>query len=468
MEEQDDTTPAASKPAAPVRTRWVTVAVSALATLLVASELSMAAFALPLIGRDLDVDHGATAWVLLAYQLPMAALALPAGRWMDRADSRLVFTVALLALAAADVLAGLAPQFWLLLAARVLQGLAAAVYLSAYLPVVSAAVHPDQQGRAMSYHAAIMMVGSVAVAPLGGWIADAHGWRAIFLARVPLLVLVAVLGWLTVRPTVPEPGRPRLPGPDRRVLADVALTGTAVTAALLALERGDQHPVLTAALAVVAVALGVWWTRLPASRPVISLIRRPTLGLPALALLGNAALVGLTSFLLPFFISDVLGRSPELLGTAVGAFVVVSALVTPLAGMLADRFHPQSVAAGGGALTVLAMVPMLTLDAGAGLVDVTWRLCLVGAAMSLFNSPNMTAILAAAPGGRAGSAGGITNLARTLGQTLGPALAAFGWSAASGGVPGFRAGVVALTGCALAAFVALLVAWQRRPVSGQE
>ncbi len=229
------------------------------------------------------------------------ALALPAGRWLDRADSRLVFTLALLTLAAADVL--------------------------------------------------------------------------------------AALGWGTVPPAAPAPGGRRLPVPDRRLLADAALLGTAVTAALLALAHGGRHPVPAAALAAGAVALGVWWVRLPASRPVTSLVRRPALGLPALALLGNTALVGLTSFSLPFFISDVLGRSPELIGTAVGVFVVVSALVTPLAGMLADRFDPRSVAAAGGGLTVLAMVPMLTLDAGAGLLDVTWRLCLVGAAMSVFNPP---------------------------------------------------------------------------------
>ncbi len=70
----------------------------------------------------------------------------------------------------------------------------------------------------------------------------------------------------------------------------------------------------------------------------------------------------------------------------------------------------------------------------------------------------MTAILAAAPPGRAGSAGGVTNLARALGQTAGPALAAFGWSAAAGGVAGFRTGVAALTCCTLAAFLALLAA----------
>ncbi|MFJ8769591.1 MFS transporter [Streptomyces clavifer] len=102
--------PDTGEDAAAARTRWGTAAVSALATLLVASELSMTAFALPLIAADLDVTGSATAWVLLAYQLPMAALALPAGRWADRSDPRTVFAASLALVAAASVLASTAPQ----------------------------------------------------------------------------------------------------------------------------------------------------------------------------------------------------------------------------------------------------------------------------------------------------------------------------------------------------------------------
>ncbi|MFP3962253.1 MFS transporter, partial [Actinomadura fulvescens] len=91
---------------------------SALATLVVASELSMAALALPLIADRFGVDGGAAAWVLLAYQLPLAALALPAGRWVDRADVRVVFTVSLAGIDAANVLATATPMFSVLLVAQ--------------------------------------------------------------------------------------------------------------------------------------------------------------------------------------------------------------------------------------------------------------------------------------------------------------------------------------------------------------
>lgn len=116
----------------------------------------MAAFALPFVSAEFGIDSGTTAWVVLAYSLPLAALAIPAGRWVDDADVRTVFGVSLAAVGAASVLTALAPVFWVLIAGRALQGLASALYLAVYMPVVADAVREEQRGRAMSYIQMIM------------------------------------------------------------------------------------------------------------------------------------------------------------------------------------------------------------------------------------------------------------------------------------------------------------------------
>jgi MFS transporter, DHA2 family, multidrug resistance protein len=156
------------------------------------------------------------------------------------------------------------------------------------------------------------------------------------LGEAPLLLAAAVLGLVTV------PSRAGgAPGPERgsRALAGaVALVGTAVTAALLAIEQIARRPLWAAALVVLAVATGAGWTRTHTSRPVLALVRRGQLGWPALALMLNSSVVGLIAFSLPFFISDVMYRGPQLLSTALVFFVAASAVITPLAGLLADRF----------------------------------------------------------------------------------------------------------------------------------
>ncbi len=273
----------------------------------------------------------------------------------------------------------------------------------------------------MSYHATIMMVGSIAVAPLGGWLADAYGWRAVLWVKAPLLLAAAVLGLVAVPSRAGGAPSPEHAG--RALAGDVLLVGTAVTAALLAIEQIARRPLWAAALALLALAMGAGWTRSRTSRPVLALVRRGQLGWPTLALMFNSSVVGLITFSLPFFISDVMHRGPQLLSTALVFFIAASAVITPLAGLLADRFRPLPVATLGGATTVAGLLPMLTLAANASLFDLAWRMAILGAGMALFNSPIMTAILDATPEHHTGTTGGITNLARTLGTALGPALA---------------------------------------------
>ena len=437
------------------RTRWSAVATFAIATLIVASELSLTGLALPAIGAEFGVAPGTAGWVVTAYTLPLAALAIPAGRWVDRADLRSVFTLALVAVGLASVVAALMPTFWGLLAARVVQGAASAVYLAVYLPVVAAAVREEQRGRAMSAIATIMMVGSIAVAPLGGLVAAEWGWRAVLVVKVPLLVPVILMGLRTI----PASGRTgtRLPRPDRSLWVETLLLGGAVTAALVLLDQAGRWQIAAPA-GLLCVVLGVAWARLPSSGAVIGLVMRPVLGLSQLALLLVAAMIGLITFLLPFFLADIAGQGPVVLGVAILWFTAAAALLAPVAGVLTDKLGPLPVAATGAALSVLGLLSMLPLGPGSGVVDLSWRLAVIGAGGALTNSPIMTAILAATPEGAAGTAGGLTNVARTLGNTLGPAAVAVAWNLGGGGAAGFATGIWVLTGFTAAALAALLTA----------
>jgi MFS family permease len=307
----------------------------------------------------------------------------------------------------------------------------------------------------MSYIATVMMLGSMALTPLGGVVAEAFGWREVFLVKLPLLALVLWMGYRML-PAGRAGGNlaRRLPLPDSSLLRDVLLVGGAITAGLLAIEQIEGRWMVAVGLALGAVAMATWWARLPTSQPVLALVRRRALGFPALSLLLMSSIIGLVVFSLPYFIADVMRRSPEILGFAILCFVGSASVVSPIAGMLADRFAPRPVATIGGTLAAVGVLSMVTLGAAAGLMDLAWRMAVIGAGMALFNAPNMSAILEATPAGQAGTAGGISTIARTLGNSIGPAVAALAWSLGGGGTKGFRAGVVALTGFAAAGVIA--------------
>lgn len=430
-----------------VKTRWAPVVALAAAMLVVTTEMTVAAVALPSLGGELDVGPAATAWVLLAYTLPMAAIAIPAGRWVDRADVRSAFLLALVGVAVASVLTAVAPAFWVLVVGRVLQGVAGSLVLAGYMPIVVAAVAPAQRGRAIGYVITIMTVGGLAGAPLGGLVAGAFGWRSVFLMKLPVVAVALWLGWRSLR----GDGR-GLPAPDRGLVLEAVLLGGAITSVLLAFE--DMAWLLAS-----AVVLAVWWARLPASRPVLTLVRRRLFGLPLLALSLVSTLGGVMFFLVPYHVTDVLGGSPEDVGVALLVFVAGVAALAVVSGWLSDRYGPWLVAMSGSVVSALAL-GLLVLPV-TSLVDLCWRLAVLGVGQGLFNTAMNTLVMAGAPEGGEGAAGGLSATARMVGTTVGPAVAALAAGLAGSGAAGFRTGVVVLTAVAVVAVGVLASAKQR-------
>ena len=156
-----------------------------------------------------------------------------------------------------------------------------------------------------------------------------------------------------------------------------------------------------------------------------------------LALMAISLTGGLIAFLVPYLVADVLRGDPRQTGIALLFFVGAVAPVSPLAGVLADRYGTRSIALAGSAVSVVALLAMLTITADAGLAELAWRLALLGIGGGLFNTPINTAVLAAAPIGMAGTAGGIGATARMVAMTLGSSVAALCWTVAGGGLPGF-------------------------------
>lgn len=441
------------------RTRWAPVVALGLGMLVVTSEMTISAVALPSIGADLGASPATTAWVLLAYSLPMAAIAIPAGRWADRAGVRAAFLASMAGVGVASVLSALAPTMPLLLATRVLQGLAGGLIVCVYMPLITCSVRENQRGSAIGYIIMIMTLGGVAGAPIGGLVASELGWRAVFLIKLPLLVAVL---WLGAR-TVPTGSGRGLPVPDRSLVREAALLGGAVTGLLVAFDKFVTQPVLAAGLAALGIGLAVGWSRLASARPMVALVRRPAFGGTLVTLFTMSLSAGLLFFLLPYFIADVLHGSPETTGLALLCYIGAIAPISPLAGLLTDRFGPRPVIATGAALSVAGMLSMLSLDTGASLVDLSWRLALFGAGAGLFNTAVNTATLGAAPPGMAGSAGGASMTARSVAMTMGSSVAALGWTLAGGGSLGFRVGILGLATLAVAGILAYL-ALTRRPL----
>ncbi|RJQ67014.1 MFS transporter [Pseudonocardiaceae bacterium YIM PH 21723] len=419
------------------------VAVAGLASFVAMLTMNIVNLGLPDIARSFAVSPGSAQWVALGYQLSVVALLVPVGRWLDQVGPRAALLAALTGFTVTGLSSALSPSLAWLIGSRVAQGIFAAV-LFVLMPVVAArAVRPQSRGRAMSVPATLGPLGAVVGPSVGGPLLDAFGWRSIFLVTIPFCAVAFLLTWRHAA------AAGALRAPDRRTLLDGVLAAATLTPVLLALTFGWWF------LLPLAIAAFTLWLRGSGSRPVRELVRAPGPGRVVLAVLALAAAFGAMSYLVVQHLQRADGISATGTGLTVLAFSAAMAAFGPIGGRLADRWGPRRSAITGAVLTATGLLLLLPLGTEWRPADVAWRLVIAGAGMGLYGGPVQLLALTSAPAERMNTAGAVVQLGRSLGFTVGPALATTAW-AWSGHGPNVLAGL-ALAAAAACSAVLLLV-----------
>lgn len=403
-------------------TRWVLPA-TILGSSMSFIDGSVVNVALPAIQLDFTTNLGALQWVMNGFLLALASLILLGGAAGDRVGLRRVFIGGLCVFVAASVACALAPSPSLLVAARFLQGVGAALLVPSSLAIVGAAYEGDARGPAIGTWAAAGALTTALGPPLGGWLVDTFGWRWIFLLNVPIGLLALLLALKL--------------SPDRRVDRSLPLDyrGAALATLTLGLltfgliSIGDRR-LLPGFLAVAgALAAGAWFVRHEsrAASPMmpLSLFRdRSFSGANALTVLLYAALGG-AFFLMPLLLIRVHGYSATAAGAALLPFAAILGLGSRAAGRLVSRLGPRlplvvgPLVAGAG-FAVLAD-GVTESDYVAGYLP---GLVVVGVGMTVTIAPLTTTVFDSAPDEMSGIASGINNAAARAGSLL--AIAALG------------------------------------------
>jgi MFS family permease len=308
----------------------------------------------------------------------------------------------------------------------VLQGIASALLGSNGIAIVVAAAGPERRGRALGILAAAQAVGLSAGPAIGGLVLDMVNWQWVFWINVPVGLAGAVMGWFALPPTR------NLPVDARFDWKGALLIAPALTALMAALNEGyawgATSPLLlgSALLAVILLTLFVRSER-RAEAPLIDLrlFRRRAFSAGITAgLLSYAALFGLF-FLMPFIFVRAYADSIFAAGLRLCIVPVMLGVVAPMGGALYDRLGARLPTVLGMLICVGASVMLFAVLDGAreGLPLVMLALAVFGIGQGLFISPNNSAIVAAAPASLTGEAGGLLNVTRSCGVSVGVAAA---------------------------------------------
>jgi MFS family permease len=418
--------------------------------------ITLVAFTAPLAvlnatAADLGADTAGRIWILSSMSIGLGAVLLSAGTIADDLGRRRAFVVGLVLLSLASFLAALAPQTWLFVVARVLQGAGGAAVVAASLGLIAHAF-PAGPGRATASGVWGAAVGAgIAVGPLvaAGFerLAD---WRDTYwLLGVAGLVLVAVAPVLVAESRAERPRGLDLPG----VLTLAVGTG-ALLAALVEGRLGWARPVvvLLALLAVLALVLFVRVERRAAAPMLeLALLRQPGFA----AATGAAFATGLGVLgVMPFmsgFLSAAFGMTPVRAAVLLTAWSATSVLSALLARRLPARISGRAQLAIGLLGVAAGLLAFSGIDAGATWLRFLPGLLVAGVASGILNAALGREAVASVPPGRAGMGSGANNTARYVGSAIGVTVVAVIVAAAPGGpIAGWNVAMVVAAAVSLA------------------
>lgn len=445
------------------------LAALALVVLLPALGTSTANMALPTLAQAYAAPFAQVQWVVLAYLLSITALIVGIGRLGDLVGKRRLLLAGLALFTLASALCAAAPSLGVLIAARAVQGIGAAVMMALGIALVGTVIPAERSGRAMGLMGSMSAVGTALGPSLGGWLIALAGWPAIFLVNLP----VGLAAWLLVRRHLPaDPPKPASRSFDLAGTLWLALTLAAYALAMTP-GRGEFGWPNLALLTAAALGLTVFLrqqSRHPAPLLRLGMFSDPALraGLAASAIVATVVMASLVVG--PFYLSRGLGLSPALVGMAVTAGPAMAALAALPAGRLVDRLGTQRTTSMGLLGVGLAALVLAALPMASGVAGYVVPLMVLTGSYALFQTANNSAVMAGVASDNRGVVSGLLNLSRNLGLVSGAsvlgAVFALGTGDLAQAVPE-QIGLGMRLSYALAAFLALagwgVVRGVRRP-----
>lgn len=376
--------------------------------------------ALPSIQAELGLTAVELSWIATAYLLAVAVGLLPAGKIGDIHGRKKVFATGLAVNAIGCFLAAFVSSAEALIALRFVQGLGASMFVTTGMAILSSIFPPQRRGRVIGIYVSAVYVG-LAVGPFaGGFLTDYLGWRAIFACVVPFSLLCLALTMIFLKEEWRgEPGQQLdLLGCTLYAIAILSLVyGATVLPSLKGAALG------VGGLVVLTIFLRQQRTaKHPVFEVSLFLANRNFTYSSIAALLNYSATFSVT-FLISLYLQYIKGMSPPAAGTLLIAQPVMMALISPLAGRLADRIDPRYLATAGMTSTVIGVLVFSRLSPETPHWLIVANLVFLGTGFALFSSPNMNAIMGSVEKRHYGLASGIASTMRLLGQMLSMAVA---------------------------------------------
>ncbi|MDP2718558.1 MAG: MFS transporter [Dehalococcoidia bacterium] len=407
---------------------WYVISVTALGTFMTTYDMGAVNISLPRIMASFHTSLTATSWVLLSFLLTTTIFLLPAGKLGDLIGRKKVYNIGFLIFITGSMLAGLSQGPTQLIIFRVIQGIGASMLQTNSFAIITAVFPDKERGKGLGIGSTMAAIGTTAGPAIGGLLVNALGWRGIFFLNVPVGLVGTVLAYLILQEklvsTSPDKVGRNFDFPG------AALAAVTMSSLLIGLSLGQQGNWSgwdTRLFLVIAAAGMIVFPIFESRRtnPLVDvrLFNNRTFGLNNAARLICFLSISSNILLMPFYLQIVLGFSPAKAGLMLVPMNVALALISPVAGWMANFISTRVLASSGMFLIGIAAFFLSWLSPTSGFAAILIPLIILGLGHGIFQTPNNTSVMDSVTRDKFGMASGILSLVRQTGQSLGIAIA---------------------------------------------
>jgi EmrB/QacA subfamily drug resistance transporter len=381
--------------------------------------------ALPTLTETFNTSLTTIQWVLLIYDLTLIGLVITVGRLGDLFGRRRLYAAGFLIFVVASAFCGLSQSAAQIILFRGVQAMGGAMISANGRAIASLAFPASERGKAMGFASTAFHIGYLTGPTLGGFLIDSVGWRWIFYVNLPIGLWGAYLTWKLLSESKESESGASVDFPGALLLI---LTNSFFIYAMNQLPHvGWRDGTILTTLLLSALAFGIFvFVELRSRAPILSfsLFRNRLFSAAMLSLFFITSTQAAISFLMPFYLQNILHYSATEMGWILIASSTMIVLFAPLAGWLSDRVGSRLLCTVGSALIVVAQYFIASLSLDSSIPRIVAPLLLSGLGWAAFNSPNQSAILGSVPRGKVGIATGMNTTTARTGGAIGVALSA--------------------------------------------
>jgi len=384
---------------------------------------SMLNIALPYIMRSFATTLADVEWVVLIYLLTISISLLLWGKFADRFGKSIVYLVGMIIFSTGSLSCYFSISLPLLVFSRFIQGMGAAMMMSTGPAIIRMVVPQQEIGKWIGLLGIATSLGLMSGPLIGGFILHHYSWRTLFLLNVPVSLTVSVFGWKYIAGTLP-----RYANEDSKF--DLFGSIFWVVMISLAVVLLNQYTILSIQSVFVAAfmlgCLALYFIRheMSIAEPIlpVKLLRQKYYGIAMLSATLSFAVLFFVLILMPFYLNFIIGLSFDKIGYMMMAVPVSLFIVSPLSGRLFDQFGAKYLTSIGMTVTAVAIYLLSEVSHNSSLLDIAWRLALLGCGQSIFLSPNSASVLSRVSFQDTGITSGMLATCRNLGMLIGVAL----------------------------------------------